>query len=306
MLDKFWESISSTVAERWLEYIFGPAFLFWVGGLGLYAWRTGWQQMLRDIEALTPFQQGSWLFLTLFILISSSMLIQVLRFPILRLMEGYWPWPFNYMGLKVSAWRTPSYQKKYAELRSLMKAMEEHGELDASQQERVVSLDVWAHRRPVKAKDLLPTRLGNILRAREQSPERKYGLDAIICWPRLWPLLPENVRSDLSGARLNLDRLVEFWFWGLLFLLWTFLIPWAVVISLLWMFIAYSMACQSALSYGDLLESAFDLHRFLLYDALGWARPENTQVEKTMGCELNEFLWRGTLSQQVTYKHSPK
>jgi hypothetical protein len=104
---------------------------------------------------------------------------------------------------------------------------------------------------------------------------------------------------------LNLDRLVEFWFWGLLFFLWTFLTPWAALISLLWMFIAYGIACQSALSYGDLLETAFDLHRFLLFDAIGWERPENTQVEKAMGTELKEFLWRGTLSRQITYKHSP-
>ena len=29
MLDKFWENIGTNVAERWIEYIFGPAFLFW-------------------------------------------------------------------------------------------------------------------------------------------------------------------------------------------------------------------------------------------------------------------------------------
>ena len=34
MLNKFWESIGTKVADRWLEYLFGPAFLFWAGGLG--------------------------------------------------------------------------------------------------------------------------------------------------------------------------------------------------------------------------------------------------------------------------------
>ena len=43
MLSKFWESIGSDLAERWLEYIFGPAFLFWAGGCGIYVWKTGCQ-----------------------------------------------------------------------------------------------------------------------------------------------------------------------------------------------------------------------------------------------------------------------
>jgi hypothetical protein len=105
MLNKFWESIGSHLADRWLEYIFGPAFLFWAGGLGLYAWKTGWSQVLKDIQALTPFHQGSWIVLALFALIFSSVLIQAIRFPILRFLEGYWPWPFNYLGLGIVALR---------------------------------------------------------------------------------------------------------------------------------------------------------------------------------------------------------
>jgi hypothetical protein len=92
MLDKFWESIGSNIAERWLEYIFGPAFLFWAGGLGLYVWRTGWQESLKSTQALTAFQQGSLIVLALFVLVVSSMFVQALRFPILQLLEGYWPW----------------------------------------------------------------------------------------------------------------------------------------------------------------------------------------------------------------------
>jgi hypothetical protein len=306
MLNKFWESIGANVAERWLEYIFGPAMLFWVGGIGLYVWQTGWQSTLKSVQVLTPFQQGSWLVLTLFILVFSSILMQAIRFPILRLLEGYWAWPFNYLGLGIVALRKPSYQKKYTELRGLMKVLEDKGNLDAMQREKLAQLDVWAHWQPVSSKELLPTTLGNILRARERAPERKYGLDAIVCWPRLWPLLPENVRTDLTNARSSLDRLAELWFWGLFFMLWAFLTPWAGLISLLWMLMTYGMACQSAMAYGDLLESAFDLHRFLLYDALGWNLPKNSQEEKALGSQLTEFLWRGISPKKLTYNRKEK
>lgn len=302
MLDKFWESISTDLAERWLEYIFGPALLFWAGGLGLYAWKTGWQALLKDVQALTPFQQASWIVLALLVLVFSSVLMQAIRFPILRLLEGYWPWPFNFLGLGIVALRKYFFQKKLAELRHLMKAAGEKEKPDARQREKLIRLDVWAHWQPVNAEDLLPTALGNILRARERTPERKYGLDAVICWPRLWPLLPENVRTDLSNARSTLDRLAELCFWGLLFLLWTFWTSWALVIGLLWIVMAYDMARQTAMVYGDLLEAAFDLHRFSLYDAMNWPRPKNTQEEKTLGAQLTEYLWRGTLPKQLTYQ----
>ncbi len=193
MLNKFWETIGSNVAERWLEYIFGPAFLFWVGGLGLYFWQTGWKTVLQEAQVLSPSQQGSGIILALLILISSSVVMQALRFPILRLLEGYWPWPLSYLAGVIVTLRKPYYQKKSTELHRL--ASRDPKQLSTRQHETLLQLDRWAHWHPVTANDLLPTSLGNILRSRERSPERKYGMDAIVCWPRLWPLLPEHVRA---------------------------------------------------------------------------------------------------------------
>ncbi|MBI5965470.1 MAG: hypothetical protein HY863_18490 [Chloroflexi bacterium] len=300
MLDKFWESISSNLVDRWLEYIFGPPFLFWVGGLGLYVWQTGWQNLLTELQSMTLMQQSIWIILALLVLVFSSLLMQALRFPILRLLEGYWPWPFNYLGLGIIALRRSVFKKKYDELRHLKEA-ESKRELNAKQSEKLIKLDIWAHWLPAKANEMLPTALGNILRSRERSPESRYGLDAVVCWPRLWPLLPENVRNDLDMVRSTLDRLVELWFWGLLFFLWAYWTPWAVVIGLLWMILTYGTSLQAAMAYGDLLESAFDLHRLLLYSAMGWPRPANSEEEKALGIQLTEFLWRGTLHEPLIY-----
>lgn len=301
MLTKFWEGIGSNVAERWLEYIFGPSFLFWAGGFGMYVWQTGWQTVLNQAQVLTPFQQGSWIILVLLVLVFSSVFMQAMRFPVLRILEGYWPRPFRSLSVKIVAWRRPRYEKQYEELRYLTSVDPES--LDPGQHDKLIWLDMWAHWQPVRTDDLLPTELGNILRARERSPGRKYGLDAIVCWPRLWPLLPENVRSDLANSRTSLDSLTELWFWGLLFSLWAFwTTPWAVVISLAWMVMTYSLVLQAAMVYGDLLETAFDLHRFSLYDAMGWPRPKNNQQEKTFGSQLTEYLWRGTLPKKLTYR----
>jgi len=301
MLDKFWESIGSDLAERWLEYIFGPAFLFWAGGVGLYVWKTGWSTVLADMQVLTPFQQVMWIVLALMVLVFSSTLMRAIHFPLLRLLEGYWPLPFNFLGLGVVAIRKLFFRPKYDNLRSL-KGLDGKGELDPGQSDKLSRLEVWAHWRPASAKEQMPTALGNILRARELSPRRKYGLDAVVCWPLLWPLLSENVRNDLMAARSSLDSLAELWFWGLLFLLWASLTPWAIAIGLLWMILAYGTSLQAAMAYGELLESAFDLYRLSLYDAVGWPRPKSNDEEKKLGEQLTEFLWRGGVSGTITYQ----
>jgi hypothetical protein len=68
----------------------------------------------------------------------------------------------------------------------------------------------------------MPTRLGNLLRAAERKPLEKYGLDAIICWSRLWMLLPDAVKKDLQESRADLNNAARVWLWSLLFCGWTF------------------------------------------------------------------------------------
>jgi len=68
----------------------------------------------------------------------------------------------------------------------------------------------------------MPTRLGNLLRAAERKPLEKYGLDAILCWSRLWMLLPDAVKKDLQESRADLNNAARVWLWSLLFCGWTF------------------------------------------------------------------------------------
>ena len=105
----------------------------------------------------------------------------------------------------------------------------------------------------------MPTRLGNILRAAETRPGNKYGLNAIICWPRLWLVLPEDVRTELNAARTRLDTGTLAGFWSLLFVVW---VRWAPLLGLLAAFIAYRGMLGAVGAY--LIESAFDVHRTAL------------------------------------------
>ena len=134
----------------------------------------------------------------------------------------------------------------------------------------------------------------------------KYGLNSTVCWPRLWCLLSECQKESLTSSRAALNQSAELWLWGLLFILWTTRSYLAVPISLLWMLVAYRLALQTAAVYGDLVEIAFDVHRFALYDALGWERPRDSDEERIKGKHLSEFLWRGTLKEKIQYAESAR
>lgn len=53
----------------------------------------------------------------------------------------------------------------------------------------------------------LPTALGNIIRAAEQHPRIRYGLDPVVIWSRLQPVLPTAYADGVRGAKAGLDLL---------------------------------------------------------------------------------------------------
>ena len=156
-----------------------------------------------------------------------------------------------------------------------------------------VSLD-WQLTRIPHPDQLMPTRLGNILRFSEQRPLEKYGLDVIICWSRLWFLLPDAVKKDLEIARSDLNTAVRVWFWSLLFIVWTIWAWWAAPVSIISaIFVYYCWVLNSARIYSELVEAVFDLYRHLLYQSLRWGLPSDPNEERRVGQELTRYLWRG-------------
>jgi hypothetical protein len=148
---------------------------------------------------------------------------------------------------------------------------------------------------PSTADQLLPTRLGNILRATERRPDERYGLDAIICWSRLWLLLPDTTRKDLQAARAELNNAARLWLWSILFSIWTVLGAWwAIPIACLTAGVTYySWILDAATTYADLIDATFDVHRTLLYKSLRWQLPATAAAEIEAGKQLTAYLWSG-------------
>lgn len=59
---------------------------------------------------------------------------------------------------------------------------------------------------PILREEVMPTRIGNTIRAGETRPWHWYGLDTVIVWPQLWLVLPQRVCGDVTTARRQLAR----------------------------------------------------------------------------------------------------
>lgn len=293
MLDKFWESLGGDLAGEWLRRAFSPPFLFYLSGLGFYLLRHGWRPLWERLVNLSPVEQIALLVLLLIGLILSALISAQWRLTWLRWLEGYWPWPLRHLEPLFIAWQRKRLEAAERRLNQMPQTM-----TPALARQRA-ALELFQHYFPAEPHEIRPTRLGNILRAGETAPAQKYGLDAYVCWPRLWPLLPAHLREDLSAVRSRLLTLAELWGMGLLSLVWVAWSWWALPLAVLWMWLAYRLALPVAMTYADLIESAFDLYRLSLYDAVGWSRPGKAEDEIAQGQALTEFLWRGTLPDKV-------
>jgi hypothetical protein len=318
---KFLDGLSNNLAQRWFSTLFTPAFLFWAGGL---ITKLGWESLQGQIAQFSDPAQIPCLGLGLGVITLSAAIVQRCEFTVLRFLEGYWhPWlrPFQQYWLRQQQRQQLQLQQRWQQLNNLQNKLRPSGDrLTPEQQATFNRLDIQLMGYPAQTDQLMPTRLGNLLRASELRPQEKYGLDTIICWPRLWLVLPESTQRELTEARNELNTTVRIWFWGVLFWVWArwdvvlwprwndlVLTPWDLcppLISLGVTLFAYRWMLYAAEVYGDLLEATFDLYRFALYRSLHWPLPPNPAAEKSCGAQLTAYLWRGSDADEPEFTHA--
>jgi hypothetical protein len=298
VLTEFWQAVGGKLADRFAA-VAVPALVFWLGGL------AAWIVQQRSLAAVT--RQLGWLdrqgagvqvavLLTVLLAVAGSgIVVGALATPVLRLLEGYWPRWADPLRLRLArrlaeraAAEAPAWQKAY-------ERVQPSADPTAEDLAIYTRLERRRRRRPSSPRYFLPTPIGNILRAAERRPFDKYGLDAVVLWPRLWPALPETVRSDLLAARESLDRAAIVGIWGVLFCAFAPFTFWAIPIGLGVAAAAVAAVVPNrAQTFGELMEAAYDQYRTTLYTQLRWPLPANPQQEHVAGQRLTSYLWRGS------------
>ncbi|GAA3551529.1 hypothetical protein [Kribbella ginsengisoli] len=230
---------------------------------------------------------------------------QPLQLGLVRLVEGYWPRRLDRLGGRL---RRRHEERREAMVRAA--ALPERPEaLTQDELNRIgIAATTLAKRYP--AKDAVrATAFGNALAAAEACAGARFGWDAVVAWPRLYPVLGERVREIVDDRRNTMDFSVRLCAVslvtgaaGLVLLLssgwWLFLALVPVAIGLL----AYRGAVESAMAYGEAIEAAFDLHRFDLLAALHLPLPADQEAERKLAAELCAS-WRQGATVSTAYEH---
>lgn len=228
-------------------------------------------------------------------------LLQPLQLAVVRLLEGYWP-----------LWTGPlaAFGRRRQERRrgGIAAAAEPPDTDDRAAVQRAGQAGARLRAAfPPADRPVLPTALGNALTAAEARAGREYGLDAIVAWPRLYPLLSEEVRAIVDDRRDGLDSAARF----SVSMLATAVLALPVLIGTGWWALlvavplalarlAYVGAVHAAIAYGEAVRVAFDLHRFDLLRTLRLPLPTDQDTERVANERLCT-MWRQDASHRLAY-----
>lgn len=145
------------------------------------------------------------------------------------------------------------------------------------------------------------TGLGNALAAMEDRAGTAYGLDAVVAWPRLYPLLGGKVRAVVDDLRDTMDAAAKLaataamtTVAAVLLLAWhSGTVTFIAVAPLLVAAFSYAGAVRAAIAYGQAVQVAFDLHRFDLLAAMHVEAPTAPEAEQITNAALSDFLRQG-------------
>jgi hypothetical protein len=233
--------------------------------------------------------------------------IHPIQFAIVQFFEGYWgTWPISQV---IRYRRIVHYQQVCQKLNrdfsATRKKLTDWEDADIkttlSMRAPVRSIRDEANRVrqmfPADIDEVMPTRLGNVLRRVESRAGRQYGINALQAVPLLLLVAPANHVDYVNDQRSQLDLAVRMTFISVvasataIIFLWPdgawvliALVPYALA------YFSYRGAIVAAGHYGSALETLINLNRFTLYQQFHVELPGSTQEEREMNVKLAKLL----------------
>lgn len=259
----------------------------------------------QAVDALDQLS-GRQLTVAVLLLLGTSIATHPLQVPLIQLLEGYW-WRLPF-GPLVADLATTRFREELRQIRRTLVDVQPDDWLGLQTMNDASYRQHWI---PAEEADLLPTRLGNVLRAGESRAGTRYGFDLVETLPRLFPRMSPEVLAEIDDRRNQLDAGVRLCAASavataasLLLLLptgdWMFL-P-VITFGLCW--VSYRSAVASATGYSTTLAAAVDLHHLDLFDALHLPRPTTLREELDRAPTIQRLFRGESLSELEEQQHA--
>lgn len=270
--------------------------------------------LVKSITALD--KEWSVISITFVVILLTGFLYN-LNTPIVRFYEGY-PWGESWLGKKLVSHHQNRLQKLSLSRERLRLAVRAVLRLKLSDQ---LAMDLRDRQRkiaqrlvlkyPGEARLVLPTRLGNAIRAFEEYARQQYGMDTIFLWPRLIAVVPKDYSLTVDDTKSSFDFFLNSSVLSTVVMLQLLIIglafkrPFAADRSFaLWLvellslallsFLFYLGAINRAVAWGGQVRGAFDLYRSDLLKQLGYKySPATRDLERKLWIEVSQQIYYG-------------
>jgi hypothetical protein len=272
----FFQELAKKLGERWVALLLVPGVLFAVSVLlGLHLrhghaldWTMAVRHVVDRAAAIGKLSGGAQAAVIVGLLVAASaagLVVQSMAGVTRRVFLGAWPWPFRLLALWRIGRRRARWHKHLARRRELELAPEQRTSAQQQAIDRAAAkVNALAMAEPGSA-----TWMGDRVYAVESVARDRYGLDVAFAWPRMWLVLPETPRTEITAAHASFVAgvAVAGWAWPLFALgaLW-----WpAAVVGIVVGATGWVRARSAVGDLAALTESALDLHGRDLGTALG-------------------------------------
>ncbi|SEP20307.1 hypothetical protein [Amycolatopsis saalfeldensis] len=275
----FFEELAKKLADRWVGLLLLPGALFaltaWLAARLGQAHALDWTRApaaatLASIGRLSGGAQAILVLVALLAVTGAGLAVQALAALTRALWLGRWPRLFARPQVRR---RRRRWERLVARRREL-EAAYPGDTRTPDQQERIddaaARITRFALARPGR-----PTWLGDRLHAVERVALDRSGLDLAFGWSRLWLVLPDPARAEITAASSALTSAIAVGTWG-----WPYLMLGAVwwpsaVLGAVVLLAGWARARPAADDLAALSEAAVDLHGRTLAVALGVAGAES-------------------------------
>lgn len=310
-MNDFISKISAQIVGPMILSAFFPTVLFVVAfALVVLPLAPFGADFTKAVKDATVFQQNGLASIKItFLILVLAVVLYYLNTPIVRMYEGY-PWGGSVIGTLLAKRQQNKMQKASLIRRCIAKLQVERAagrtQVDLGDIATVKTqlARLLNNRYPNRSTLVLPTRLGNVIRAFETYTDRQYGAGTIALWPRLQGVLDGSFAQALDAAQTAFSFMINSAFLTLVLAMLStaFGTIWhppeagahyqawmgLTVLFLTLSYLSYLGAINRAGEWGTQVKSAFDLYRLTLLDRLGYKiKPADLTDERRMWRVIN-------------------